>query len=354
MLPVTKPNFEDLEVTLIGPGYGECIILHYGGEWLVVDSCRHLSKIPAAIFYLQSLGVSLEDVRLVACTHWHDDHAAGLSDVYSAAINAQLVISAALKTSEFFELLQAYQSEGADGITSGIDEIRKTFDIAHSRGVVPIFARSDQIIWRSQNHLAELHSLSPCDRMIFDSFKALGRLLPKTWGQKDPISPADNHVSVAMVFKAGNHSVLLGSDLEEHGIAHHGWSAVVSGNRRPQYRSSLYKVAHHGSSTGEHEGIWTELLGNSPTSILTPFSKLKDPLPRSADRERIKSRSGEALLTTDVLVKRMKRVGSAGKLLAKHDIRILNPQIGAIRCRVNSTDPKAKWVVEKSSEAIFL
>lgn len=150
------------------------------------------------------------------------------------------------------------------------------------------------------------------------------------------------------------HSVLLGSDLEEKGQVNTGWSAVIASNRRPMGKSSLYKVAHHGSQTGEHQGIWADLLSPGPTSLITPFSKLTDPLPRSADRARIKANSSRALLTTDALVKRLKRQGATAKLLAPHKVRILNPAIGAVRCRINASDKNATWAIEKSMEVISL
>ena len=34
------PRTDELEVSLFGPGVGECVIVHLGaGEWMVVDSC---------------------------------------------------------------------------------------------------------------------------------------------------------------------------------------------------------------------------------------------------------------------------------------------------------------------------
>jgi hypothetical protein len=43
---------------IIGPGPGECIVLHLGdNEWCIVDSCLpHGSSEPAAVEYLKSLG----------------------------------------------------------------------------------------------------------------------------------------------------------------------------------------------------------------------------------------------------------------------------------------------------------
>lgn len=354
MLPPTKPAKNEIEVTLLGPGYGESIVLHYGGSWIIIDSCKYLNKGPAAARYLESIGVPLSEVQQVACTHWHDDHCGGLSELYSLTPNADLVISAALQQKEFFQLVSIFSQENNDDTSSGLKEIEKTFRLVKSRGKRPIFARSDQLIWRSTDSNSELHSLSPCDQMLSESFISIGKMLPNNWDPKRPIIAKDNHVSVAMLFKAGSHSILLGSDLEESGKNTRGWSTIISGNRRPQIKSSLYKVAHHGSETGEHPGIWSQLLHAQPVSLVTPFSKLRHPLPRIDDLNRIRGNSGMAFLTTDVATKRLKRYGPVAKLAAPHNLQILHPKIGAVRCRILADDPSDTWKVEKSSEAIVI
>lgn len=351
MLPATQPTHNQIEVTLLGPGYGECVLLHYGGDWLIVDSCKHLNQGPAAIKYLNLIGAPLSQVKQVACTHWHDDHCGGLSEMYRQTPNADLIISAALEKKEFIQLIQAFAIETKNDGTSGLDEIYKTFKIAKERDKRPVFARSDQLLWRSDDSKSELYSLSPCDGMITESMISIARLMPQNWDIQRPIVAKDNHVSIAMIFKAGNHSILLGSDLEETGKTK-GWSTIITGNRRPLVKCSLYKVAHHGSETGEHPGIWRDLLVPHPTSIVTPFSKLKDPLPRKTDRERIRKNSSDSYLTTDVIAKRIKRSGAIAKLAAPRKLQILHPQIGAIRCRLDVDSPKSEWMIETSTDVV--
>jgi len=55
------PAVDELEVSVFGPGVGECVLVHFGeGEWMVVDSCldRATSR-PAALDYLTELGVDV-------------------------------------------------------------------------------------------------------------------------------------------------------------------------------------------------------------------------------------------------------------------------------------------------------
>lgn len=353
MLPSTQPNFNDIEVTLLGPGYGESIILHYQDSWIVIDSCKdQKTKKSAAITYLASIDVDLSKIKQVACTHWHDDHCSGFASLYEGATNAELVISGALQNEEFFKLIEVYTNDHQDGVRSGLDEMGKTFAIARSREKKPSFARSNQLLWRSDDGVAELYSLSPSSNMLAESIMALGRLVPVPWQIKEPLVAKDNHIAVAMLFKVGDQAVLLGSDLEESGGARNGWSEVISDNRRPKIKCSLYKVAHHGSETGEHASIWTDLLDFSPITLITPFSKLVNPLPLATDRKRIRTFSSQSFLTTDVLLKRAKRNNQITKLIQKNNLRTLNSEYGAIRCRLDISSETKNWVIEKSSSVV--
>ena len=61
------------EVTVIGPGYGESIVVHLGDtSWLVVDSCVDPASgdSSAALKYLTMLGVDVaQAVKPVSYTH---------------------------------------------------------------------------------------------------------------------------------------------------------------------------------------------------------------------------------------------------------------------------------------------
>ena len=52
------PEHNVMEVTVIGPGYGECILLHIGnGSWVIVDSCFNAESHPAALKYFHEHGI---------------------------------------------------------------------------------------------------------------------------------------------------------------------------------------------------------------------------------------------------------------------------------------------------------
>lgn len=355
MLTATPPNEGQFEVTLIGPSVGECVVLHYQGCWFVVDSCLDRStRLPAARVYLESIGVSPDQVKVVACTHWHDDHFKGISDFYKWAPQAQFWLSGALRTAEFVQAMEVWREwpEGAEPHSSGLAELTAAVDEARTRGHPPRFAHHDQRIWQAADGSGELWSLSPSAAMVVRSFAQIAQLLPSGWAQKNALADrGPNHWAVAMHFRAGHHSVLLGSDLEEEGDAETGWSAVLASGARPQAKAGLYKVAHHGSITGHHDGIWATLLADKPVSILSPFTRSR--LPRPTDIERLKDRSSRSYLTA-IKLQENKRKGAVSRLLATKNLRASDGPCGRLRARIDGSDPAASWHVELDGPAAQL
>ncbi|MEA2061872.1 MAG: MBL fold metallo-hydrolase [Thermodesulfobacteriota bacterium] len=118
----TLPNSKEFEISLFGPGFGECIVLHIGkGKWLIVDSCLNSkTKKPIAIEYLKSIGVTpVESVEAFIISHWHSDHIRGANQIVSECSETRICYSAALLKEEFLSLISAYS--GSD-ITSILDQ----------------------------------------------------------------------------------------------------------------------------------------------------------------------------------------------------------------------------------------
>jgi glyoxylase-like metal-dependent hydrolase (beta-lactamase superfamily II) len=110
------PQSDEFELSLFGPGVGECIITHIGnGQWIVVDSCLSPeTKQPVALSYLNRLSVDIADsVCVFIVTHWHDDHMDGGAALLEAATNANFCCSIALKKDEFIRV--AEQASEIDG-----------------------------------------------------------------------------------------------------------------------------------------------------------------------------------------------------------------------------------------------
>lgn len=147
-----------------------------------------------------------------------------------------------------------------------------------------------------------------------------------------------NMEAVALHIDMGDDAVLLGADLEENKTC--GWSAVVSdrwsGARRP---ATTYKVAHHGSNTGDCPKVWATLLKSDAVACLTPFTLGDLRLPTDADKSRVRGNTPRAYITSgasrrpDIDSRQLKRLSDICKSLAQIDAGFgavrLRKQIGA-------------------------
>lgn len=359
----TPPSADELEVSIFGPGYGECIIIHYGlGKWLIVDSCVDTNKVPVAIGYFNRLGIDpAKSVTLVAATHWHDDHVRGLAKVVEACPNAQFCCSSALRTPDFINLSQIYSSAPV-GMPAGPKEFNAIFRLLRSRPIgtpqAIKWSNNDQTLLRDNLLIGSkeigvvLEALSPSDEMVtraaieisqhyadVRSGKLLGRLTPNH----------PNHVSLAMNFHIGKRSILLGSDLEETGDLLTGWAAVCSSNTRTPKKSMVYKVAHHASASGHNQDVWDHMLDKTPLSFITPFRKGRHKIPTIKDQAQILSLTENAYITADPLAarspkKRATKIESTLKASTIERRRTIDT-VGQIRWRVSLTDENDEGTV---------
>jgi hypothetical protein len=236
--PVNQPASHEIEVSLFGPGYGECVLVHLGlGEWLVVDSCvnQYAGGTPA-IDYLRTMGVDIAHaVVMVTASHWHDDHIRGLSEIVDECKSAEFAMSLALQPKEFVQLVQA---AGRDPMvtSSGVDEYfrilqtlvaRKTAD---AQTIAPTWAVTDRRLWQRINGEpdAEIWSLAPSNESVAQSLQSFGVLLTEQQGTKKAVRPIRPNLATTVLWvRVGSCHVLLGGDLEETSSPGTGWTAIV-------------------------------------------------------------------------------------------------------------------------------
>jgi len=298
------PRADELEVSVFGPGVGECIALHLGsGAWAVVDSCVDADVgQPVALKYLEDLGVDpAAAVRCIVLSHWHDDHVSGAADLVKACPNAVVVCSAALRSPEFLALVAA--SRRSMSLRSGVDQLRRIADLLRDRapkdaaGAGPELAIAGKLLWRGGGipnlGEAEIHSLSPSSAAIHIALQGFTSFMPKVVGKpkNNIVAQPPNHVAVALWVSLGPFQVLLGSDVETTSQLGTGWNAIVASTTRPIGRATTFKVAHHGSPNGDHPGIWTTLLTPTPFAVVTPFRRGATPRPAPTDLRRLKGQT---------------------------------------------------------------
>lgn len=146
-----RPSADEIEVSFFGPGFGESIVIHAGDDnWIVVDSCIDApSSRPAALAYLEEIGVDPSTaVKLILTTHWHDDHIGGMSELVKTCLSAKFACSMALTRREFIEVATVYTTRPLVRGTSGVTEIRETFETLKKRHQVPVHATADRPLFR--------------------------------------------------------------------------------------------------------------------------------------------------------------------------------------------------------------
>ena len=172
------PGHDEFEVTLLGPGYGESIVVHIGGgEWVVVDSCIDVEGNPQALEYLCRIGVDPgKAVKLVVATHWHDDHIAGMARLTKACEAAEFCCAAVFCKEEVLTAVDALEKRHLSRKGSGVRELHGVFSQIEKGELQARFALADTRILNSES--CEIWSLSPSHRAFEKFLKNIGRLIP--------------------------------------------------------------------------------------------------------------------------------------------------------------------------------
>lgn len=305
------PKSDEFELSLFGPGVGECVVVHLGqGEWMTIDSCMNVeSSRPVALDYLDLLGVDVtKNLKLIVVSHWHDDHIRGASRLMRAAYSAEFVCSAALMKKEFCTLVASDDRSKLIEHSSGVSEFRDILQVLQDRrsgSYAPSphqFASEDKVLFRKNSPIRiEVHALSPSAQTITDSHIEIAKMIPTVGSPAVRVPrPSPNKFSVAIAVNTEEFSVLLGGDLENNVDATRGWKAIIDSTRRISLQSLAYKVSHHGSANGDHSEIWTHLLRPKPIAMLTPYAAGRAPLPTEGDIKRLKRVAKSLICTTSL------------------------------------------------------
>lgn len=347
------PAVDELEISLFGPGVGECVVMHLGdGEWMIVDSCLDQGTgRPAALDYLAELGVDVAvAVKTVVVTHWHDDHIQGAAEVLRAARSATFWCSAALRNDEFFAMVAGGGSALME--SSGTAEFLEILQIVQERApdgarresVGPRLAKADTRMFARNGRLsAQVYAVSPSDGALALSWREVGQFIPQLGQPKRrAVALRPNHVAVAIWVIVGEVEALLGADLEESRSPTLGWQAVVSSTTRPGTAAEIIKVPHHGSETAYSRDLWTRLVKAEPCALVTPFATGGTFLPSEQDLQRIRAHTSAFYCTTmpggTRPTRRSGAVDAMADRIAKNRVRIRGA-MGHARVRAAAGQP---------------
>ncbi len=362
------PALDEVEISLFGPGYGECILVHPGdGKWFVIDSCEDPSTHkPVALSYLDKIGVDARSaVQGIVATHWHDDHIRGLGETFRACKEAEFVCSEAINTKQFSEIVMAYGHRLMSELHSGVDEFREILEelrlrakASKLRRIAPRFAVADKCLWRIQTAVGVeccMHALSPSDSALLMSKLDIAKLFPIIKETKRRILPfSENRAAVTLWFSVGSLQALLGADLEDSEDPQMGWSVIINSPGRPQEKASVFKIPHHGSKNAHNGHVWDELLESGPVAMLSPYRLGSRLLPTAEDVKRICSVTDSAYITAEALrSKVVKRDKTVEKMIKEvmPTLRRWDTTLGHIRVRARQGEA---WRVDLFDEAMRL
>ena len=345
------PRDDEFELTLLGPGYGESIVLHIGGgTWILVDSCGRADA-PAALEYLRSIDLDpARAVVLIVATHWHDDHIRGMARTVEVCTNATFCCASVLCREEFLTAVHALERRHVAAFGSGLREIHRAFSQLREADSTPTWALANRRIFSTGP--CEVWSLAPADDVFAGFLRELGRLLPEVGQAETRIrSLSPNDVAVVLWIAVGDIAVLLGSDLEQRG-----WSTVVRNTARPQGTASVFKVPHHGSENAHEPLVWERLLDPEPFAILSPWRRGGRIVPNRRDKQRILASTANAYVsaTVDSAASVRRRASMVERMIRQSNISLRRtppPDGVRLRRRIGSRTP---WRVELFGSACHL
>lgn len=355
------PALDVSEITLIGTGggYGESVVIHLAdNHWIVVDSCIDpTSKASLPMQYLRDKGVDLsKDVKLIICTHWHNDHILGLYELFEACTSAEFCFAPCHDVQKFLFLVSLDYKKAERGIPNSSTTIFiKCIELARHRKVRVKRAVQDKLLYKHKEY--EIFALSPSDYTLEKYDEEVSTLITE-FGNTDKriITSSPNSKSIALYVKLNNHRAILGADLEVSNDAREGWINIIDNCTKTviDQKASLFKVPHHGSENGYHIDIWNTLLTEQVNANLTPWNR-KQKLPTTQMLEVMYGHTDKLYITSNVIgSKPKKREKGIEKFIQQINpsLREVKFRYGLIRCTIEGKDPKGKWATFTEGSAM--
>lgn len=345
------PQADEIEVTVLGPGFGESVVVHLGqGQWMIVDSCVDTTdqvRSVAPLKYLTALGVDVATaVKFIVATHWDDDHVKGISDIVEACTSARFVASDVFCDDKFTTYVEAL-SVGAARTDGG--------NVANMRRVLTLLAERDQPVKvagpaRQLCSNPTVRTWSPSDTDKQEFLNYIVQMRPQAGqGLKKAVPGTPNLTSVVITVEWADTSILLAADMERSKDANRGWAAVVTEAKSIGIRpADLVKIPHHGSENGHDDRMWDGLLTKMPISVIAPFGKgpVGSRPPKSTDIRRISKISRNLYLTA----RHTSAVRPKMDLAVERSIREGLIQITSKKCPMgvvrHRKSPRADWTCD--------
>jgi beta-lactamase superfamily II metal-dependent hydrolase len=356
---LSPPRSDQIQVVVIGPGFGESILIHLGNNcWAIFDSCvDSKSGRPAALAYLRSIDVDPKiSVKFILATHWHNDHIGGMSELVEACPSARFSFPLGLNKTQFAEFIELYIKKST-AVDNGVSEIYKTLSdvVAGNRDWTFSLANLPLFVFRDATTGVDtkITALSPShpDCLEFIAYISSQSTRPDFSVSRVP-APHSNLLSAAAWIEIGERAILLGADLEERRRADTGWSAVLASTTRPGGMASIYKIPHHGSGNGHHGQVWSEMLTADVIAVVTPWTRGRG-LPTQQDCNRIDRLASQSFITSTRANRNLRHGQTVTRTLREANIKLRRAEYptGFVRLTTAISGDDRSWQIECSPEA---
>jgi hypothetical protein len=304
-----------LGIHVFGPGFGESIVVDLpDGQLGIVDFFQFGSATPLKDHIARRFAG--RQVAFLALTHPHADHCTGLEALLEttpidrywlfngyqlAALVKYFEEVGKLRRGDAVEVALATRSSSVGSEILYLDRHLKPLLRRNSVGIACLAPSRVETLCGGE---VTVEFVTPSDRHAYlyaDQLAEWCRRLPL----HGDLAAADlrrllvnhNQVSGALLVQYGETCLVLMSDAEQP--LWRDYLASIKG--RPRRRVQLIKVSHHGSDTGFDTELYREGFDASgAVAVVTPFSRLRDPLPQKEPILGIKSLVGEVLCTNRI------------------------------------------------------
>jgi hypothetical protein len=279
---LTPPDRDEIEVTLLGRGVGESVVVHLGEhEWMIVDTVER-GRVPAAEWYLRALDVDLRRVKVLVLTDFHRDHYQGIDRLFDKCTSARMAVTRALRHDRFVQLY-SYE-EPSNELPGLFSVLRRAKEERRLTPLTPglLGVEVGQSVYAGSR--AEVKALSPTVAAVDASCGDIAHAVQaaETGEEIDTRLRVDNRVSVVLHVKCKEFAVLLGADLENTPAAY-GWQAVLQEPLHAHLpQSDLVKVPHHGSEGAHHPPAWAKFVAPRPWLLVARTGRADCPGSRTS------------------------------------------------------------------------
>lgn len=394
---------KEAEVTLIGgtAGYGESVVVRYGeNEWAIVDSCiDSITQTCLPVAYLKDLGVDIEtQVKYVICTHWHDDHIRGLHNVLEAC-SSEVTFCVAIASEKLSFLYEIHRSNLYEPDRGVRKELILAMDVVKDKGIkvkrllqdLPVFktatcscvalspsqkeldgfynelayATSElgQVLTQKEKlktiPVAEIETAEDISEEVFESLEGKVDVDSAIISENDiqelnilkesakRSKPNINDRSVALLFTICGHHAVLGADLEVTSDSESGWQSVNDCISMEGVTAGIFKIPHHGSSTGYYELFLRNHIKPSATGKVSTWLKGKKVLPEKDILNKYRNYLSGLYITTDPSCLIGKFSSPEYKKVMEEtteSIIDIKNQFGIVQSRLDLTSGDDNWV----------